>query len=711
MKKIISAITLLGLMPFTAFAVDEVDDTQIIDKLSEEAMKEINTQDFKMKTFETCDGIKEVMDKYIKDSRVRYPILYDDVMLEESVDGALEKKSMSNTSDFSKTNTQVAWVDESDIVKTDWKRIYYYNSKDKKIYITDVNDGINLEIAKKINIPQSFNGIQLYIDWNKLIIIANGFDYSNKKRYLYNADSKTYTIVYDITDINKIKLDKLESTNGSIAKTRKIGDKLYVVSRNYVNFYGFEPLADTKAYIPQKTEIIASKNGNLKIKGKTYPYQVTSWNATSCDKIKYVVPDDETLKNFNFEPSFLTLSVIDIDDTEKKSETTVILGNIDELYMSLDNLYLTNRMYLPSPSRCPKWAYCIAPWYPTGTNTVIHKFNVNKDDVSYQTTGIIPGTPLNQYSMDEKDDEFRIVTQNYYPERFSSVYVLDKDLKVTGKLDNLGKTEDFKSSRFMGDKLYLVTFKQIDPLFVIDLSDSKSPKVLGELKIPGYSKYLHPYDENHLIGLGYNTSENKFGGTFNDWLKVDLYDISDFKNPKQKQTLTLGWYGSYSEAIDNPRMFIWNGNKKLLLLPSELYKNDPDNKYRKTDYFNGLVAIEIKENWINEKARITHISTKGLEEKRLKSCEPYLNKDEKSQECKKLLDWTTYCKPVNRYVPNYCFADSTIGEFIASQKWTMRDDFVNRALYIWDKIYSISNNMIKSNDINTFKDAGSVELK
>jgi hypothetical protein len=284
--------------------------------------------------------------------------------------------------------------------------------------------------------------------------------------------------------------------------------------------------------------------------------------------------------------------------------------------------------------------------------------------------------------MDEKGDEFRIVTQNYYPERYSSVYVLDKNLKVKGKLNNLGKTEDFKSSRFLGDKLYLVTFKQIDPLFVIDLSDGTKPKVLGELKIPGYSKYLHPYDENHLIGLGYNTSENKYGGTFNDGLKVDLYDISDFKNPKQKQTLTIGQSGSYSEAIDNPRMFIWNKEKNLLLLPSTLYKNDKDNRYTRTDYFNGLVAIKITEDKIEEKARITHIDYSDMEEKRNKACEPYLNKEEKKQECKKLLDGSTYCKQIQRYVPNYCYADSTLASYVGNNSWNFRDSFVKRALYI-----------------------------
>lgn len=118
--------------------------------------------------------------------------------------------------------------------------------------------------------------------------------------------------------------------------------------------------------------------------------------------------------------------------------------------------------------------------------------------------------------MDEHDSYFRILTQteNWSTKstrKYTGLYILDKDLKLSGKLENLGNNENFKSSRYMGDKLFLVTFKDIDPFFVIDVANPKDPKVLGELKIPGYSTYLHPYDNKHIIGLGYNTSDNGHG--------------------------------------------------------------------------------------------------------------------------------------------------------------------------------------------------------
>lgn len=121
--------------------------------------------------------------------------------------------------------------------------------------------------------------------------------------------------------------------------------------------------------------------------------------------------------------------------------------------------------------------------------------------MSYQDTALIPGSPLTQYSMDEYQGNFRIITSQWSPKRSTSLFVLDAGLKKLSSLENLAPDETFQSSRFIGDKLFLVTFEQIDPLFAIDLKDVKAPKVLGELKIPGFSTYLHPYDANHLIGL------------------------------------------------------------------------------------------------------------------------------------------------------------------------------------------------------------------
>ncbi len=126
-----------------------------------------------------------------------------------------------------------------------------------------------------------------------------------------------------------------------------------------------------------------------------------------------------------------------------------------------------------------------------------------------------------------------------------------------------------------------MTFEQIDPFFVVDLKDTKNPIILGELKIPGYSTYLHPYDENRLIGIGYDTKQNEWGGTMNAGIKVDLYNVSDVKNPRQEATLTLGDVGSSADVLTNPRAFVWYKEKNLLLMPATLMASaqDKENLY------------------------------------------------------------------------------------------------------------------------------------
>ena len=339
--------------------------------------------------------------------------------------------------------------------------------------------------------------------------------------------------------------------------------------------------------------------------------------------------------------------------------------------------------------------------------------------------------------MDEHDGYFRIITQNYYPERSSSLYILDEDLQLTGQLTDLWKTEDFKSSRFIGDKLFLVTFEQVDPFFAIDVSDPRDPEVLWELKIPGYSTYLHPYDDNHIIGLGYDTEETEWGGIRNGWLKVDLYEINydkkcgdtdlsadeiekcdswDYKwiIVKQKFTETLWDQGSYSEALNNPRMFIWNAWKELLLLPVQLYKTDTtNNSYRRLDFFQWVSVLNINKNTgIQENGRVSHIDTSDAEEKRINECEKYSNVPEEPV-CKELIGWWEYCdsEQRNTYVPPYCYADSTIGEYIANQSWNYRNSFIKRALYIGDDMLSFSDEQLQYHDINSLENTWWVFMK
>ena len=274
----------------------------------------------------------------------------------------------------------------------------------------------------------------------------------------------------------------------------------------------------------------------------------------------------------------------------------------------------------------------------------------------------------------------------------------------------------------MWDKLFLVTFEQIDPLFVIDLSDDSNPKILWELKMPGYSTYLHPYDENHIIGIGYDTAENQYWNIQNSGVKVDLYEIDYDRKPEskdnsgdiyvaQKFTKTFGWYGSYSEALNNPRMFMWNTSKNDLFLPITLKISDSIDTYKTIDFFQWLISINIdKNNWIKENYKFTHMDESMLEKDRELECDKYTSNNE--EHCVTLLNWELYCKPkTNVYVPTYCYEDSTLGEYISSKSWNYSNYFVKRAIWIDDNVYSLSDKKVVKSDIDSWKEKTSINLK
>ena len=806
MKKIFLLFFVLILSLNSAFA--EVEDTSIIDELNKDEVKELNV-DFNLKSFESCDALENVMWDYIKDywennkSRYNYPVMYKSLgepMVDSvSINSVMETSVSSDVSegiwggindDFSETNTQVLGVDEADIIKTDWDYIYYYNDsgdyrENKYIYVIDAKNHDNLKIVKKIKVPSFFNNTQLFISENRLTILASWYSNTKYENYWINRSEKTYTIIYDTTDKTSPILKKLYITDWRLSKSRKIWKYLYVVSNTYFNipYHNFKSVDDIKVevnkIIPKKIDISKTSNSdnqNLKLKGKTYPFNVKTWNVAKCNEIEYVLPDSETLKKYDFNPSYNIISIIDIENTEAEVKTKVIAWNSAEIYMSLDNLYLTDRMYSSYNYSCPAWARCIMPfYYGWTTNTLVHKLNINGDSLKYQTSNIVPWSPLNQYSMDESEWKFRIITSTnnwgQNREEFTGLYILDENLEKYSSLEWLWEGENFQSSRFMWDKLFLVTFKQIDPLFVIELKDQKNPKVIGELKMPGYSTYLHPYDENHLIGLGYDTYENQWGGTRNWGLKIDLYEINydkkvtavsqecstfsynqcpnscvknscasacepdaevcidlcvekcenpkdyswdkDYIEVKQLYSHVLWDSWSYSEALRNPRMFMWNTNKNLLLLPTTIYLNESEDSYKHIDFFNGLVALEIdKDSWIKEEYKISHINTDWIEEKRDEECKKYLDKRVEDTECKKLIDGSTYCPPVrDYYIPEYCYADSPLWAYVASRSWNFKDSFIKRALWIWNSSFAISNDKITSQNLLDWKLIWEVEMK
>jgi len=240
------------------------------------------------------------------------------------------------------------------------------------------------------------------------------------------------------------------------------------------------------------------------------------------------------------------------NDDQKATYATMLLGASSNLYVSLDNIYLT----------LPVWGGYVGDFQKTS----VHRIHIAGNNMTYVASGEFPGMVLNQFSMDEYGDYFRVATTTRERTSRNHIYVLDMALNITGSLENLAPGETIYSARFMGERGYLVTFKQVDPLFVIDLKDPYGPEVLGYLKVTGYSDYLHPYDETHIIGIGKETTD---AGEF-AWyqgVKISLFDVTDVNNPREISKVEIGDRGTDSPVLWDHKAFLFDKSRNLLVMP------------------------------------------------------------------------------------------------------------------------------------------------
>lgn len=724
MKKIFFLIISFFIFTNNSFALV---DNSIQLELDKNKTTEIKNEAFQMKTYDSCQAVDSLINDYIKKySSWRFStdkILFSPGLKTLEVTNSVASENTSSN-DFSKTNTQVSWVDEAEIVKTDWKNIFYFSEKwnEKFIYIVSVD---KKEIIKKIKIPESFYSVSFYLSWEKLVLTWNLYreNLFAERNFYYNQSENTFVIVYDISDLTNLKLEKFFILNWSYSDSRFVWDKVYVVSNNDFSFsYGEKFFVHDS--IPWKIDIF--KNSFEK-------FSVLKWKSSNCSDLEFILPDEKYFKENGFSLSYNIVSTIDLKNSSTPVKTKVIASNSRDFYMNEKNLYLTSDLSFYNWFSCIN---CFLPSYSWNRATLVNKFSLDNWNLSYKKSIILDWKPLTQYSMDEdKNWNFRILTQitNWrdLSKNYTNFYILDKDLNLVSKLEKLWEKENFKSSRYIWDKLFLVTFEQVDPLFVIDLKDVKNPKILWELKIPGYSTYLHPYDENHLIWLWYDTKENSWWWVQNSWIKLDLYqinydkkcwdsDLTKEENEKCKKwdykwiiikqlfTKTFWWSWSYSEALNNPRMFVWNSVKNKLFLPVSL--KDYSNTNNK-DNFIWLLALTINKNsWIKQDFRVTNIDLDKVEKQRQEECKQYDKAEEKV--CKTLVSGKQVCWYENiSSIPNYCLQDSTIFDYLSNNSWKFLESSINRALWIWNNFYSLSPDRIKANNMDSGKEVLNIELK
>lgn len=722
-------------------------DTSLLSK-----QKTVAAPDFTVKNFGSCDDMRtkvaDFMELYYETHPSNYypymsgPRVFMDKAVTNSIPPAgavAAPEASASSTDHSTTNTRTIGVDEPERVKTDGKYLYSANITEHMVYIHRADD--SLALIKKIALPDEYSSPQLFIDGTRLVIISDMYSGNNYgKNAWIDRSSKTVVAVYNLADINSPVIDRYFQIDGGYREARLVDGQLSLITTTGFSFpydryirpqvNGTTLKLDTTKIVsefatanvlPKKIDVMpASKITNLPdyLAKTKRSLRLRENFVTNCANTSYVLPDAKTLESYNFTPSFTSVTTFDIRNKTKKSITKLFFGDVDKTYLSgAGNLYLSSTLYSPYSWSCPPGAMCMMRMMPTGSNTILHKFELSKLGAQYRKTALINGSLFSDYAIDEASDgSVRIVTHTTGSEPDNMLSVLTPTLAPLASLTGIAPKETFQSARYIGNKLYLVTFERIDPLFVIDLADAKNPKILGELKIPGYSTYLHPYDETHLIGIGYDTKTNEWGGTQNNGVKIDLYDISDLKNPKQQSTLTLGANtSSYSEALSNPRLFVWQKSRNLLYLPVSLYKSPADKPYQYTDVFQGVVAVSVNtKTGVTEKARTTQLDTLDnatLEATRAKECMTYTTP--KTPVCRKLIGEGEYCEPAGgyTYIPSYCYADSPISEYLATQIWSYSNNFIDRVVYSGNRLFTFSNTRIDALDIDDgLRKMGSVQL-
>ena len=289
------------------------------------------------------------------------------------------------------------------------------------------------------------------------------------------------------------------------------------------------------------------------------------------------------------------ISSIDLNKMENV-KMSMYLFNVENAYISENSIYLLNSDYKYNKYAFLDYMKVLAKKgvigyvkelidgaliSEYGEYTTIYKFEILEDgSLEYKNKTEEKGATINQFSLDEFNENLRVALSG---SEGSRIVVFDKKLNKIGETENLSKGEKMYSTRFMGNKAYMVTYKNTDPLYVIDLSNPSNPEVLGKLKIPGYSTYLHPYDENHLIGIGMQTEEKVYKDSQGrvtsttaviTGMKMALFDISDVNNPKQISQTIIGDRRTTSAILTNHKALLFSKEKGILAIPVNSYPSD-----------------------------------------------------------------------------------------------------------------------------------------
>lgn len=404
--------------------------------------------------------------------------------------GVAQNSKSSENAVYSETNVRQEGVDEADVVKTDGRYLYTLKDNGRSVAIVDTSNG-ELQMVISIPVEDDDQAREFYVNDGHLILVSE-FNQEREDGTWTYASTDTRVTTYDITDPEKPEKAGEVTQSGSYTSSRLTDGHLYLFTQYSVDVTSGITPKDKKDYIPYVNQ-------------------------------QMLEADDIYLPPFSQAYMYEVVSSVDVAKPGEIQDTKAIFSDGGELYVSNDNIY----------------------WYETQwsdkTETVIKRISYKDGKLKAEASGKVDGYINDSFSIDEYDGYLRVVTTD---DETNGLYILDSKMKEVGSITGLAEGEQVYSARLLGDTGYFVTYEQTDPLFSVDLSDPKNPKIIGKLKIPGFSEYLHFYGENQLLGIGMDVDEDGF--TTNG-VKLSMFDISDSSDVKEIQKYTLE--NVYSAAV------------------------------------------------------------------------------------------------------------------------------------------------------------------
>jgi uncharacterized secreted protein with C-terminal beta-propeller domain len=506
-------------------------------------------------------------------------------------------------SGFSETNVQVEGVDEPDMVKTDGDRIVVVS--EGELIVVDVTGDEPVETGR-LSIRQ-YAVQSIFLEGDKVLLLGSAWSHgplplAEFDRAIAPGGTPTLQIIeVDLSDDPEVV--RTMTIDGSFISGRMVDDTVRLVLTSAP--VGFEWEFPSGSGLRAEREA-TEKNREI-VRDSTEENWIPYYVVADGDGD---IVDEGTL--FDCEraahpeefsgPNMLSVITIDLGSGLDVIDATGVLANGDTVYASEDSLYVATQNW-----ESWRWqATGAESEQPDGPATEIHKFDISSPTLTeYLASGEVEGYLLNQFAMDEHEGMLRVAsttTPAWWgsgPDSDSRITVLrqiDDSLVNVGLVDGLGKTEQIYSVRFIGDTAYVVTFRQTDPLYTVDLSDPRVPEVVGELKIPGYSAYLHPVGDGLIMGIGQDaTDEGVVQGT-----QVSIFDVSDIYDPQRVDTYTLS-EGTNSEVeYDHHAFLYWDG---LAMIPVQQWWWDDKGE----EVFIGAVGLSVGDDGqLAELGKVVH---------------------------------------------------------------------------------------------------------